>query len=186
MKRLYFYFLDKFSSLISTLKKRELNSNGIKINTEKQEYKFHHNSNLKITKSILIIIVFSLIGVFAKNSTEPIHVFGFDVIVWKFAITLSFVIASSSIYQFITHKSPKIIVNNSGIRIKHIGFFNWKKISQLMIEVEYDSEGSGINYNMALKCGKVWYRTYIDEMNMKKEDIEAVLDYFWRKHKYKK
>ncbi len=183
MKKVYFYFLDKINSFGAVVKKRDLENTGIEIDIEKQEHHIYFNSNLKITKSLFIILVFSLMGVFAKNSNEPINVFGFDIIVWKFCIIFSLLFASNSVYQYLTHDLPKIIINNHGIKIKNIGFFEWKNISKFMIETRQSLDSYGVGFNLAIKYNNIWYRTEIDEMDLKKEEIEAITYYYWRKYK---
>ena len=179
----YFYILDKIDLISASMKKRELKNQGYKIDPTIKEYYFFHNSSVKFKRSILIILVFSLIGILAKNSNEQIIVFGIEVIVWKFSILLSIIIASRPIYQIFTNKKPSIIINNDYIKFKNKGIFEWSLINDFKYEIENSIDDTNENNNLVLKYNKVWYRMCIDEMNTSKEKIESIVDFYLSKRK---
>ena len=181
----YFYFLDKISLISASMNKRELKKQGHKIDPTIKEYIFFHDTNVKFTRSILIILVFSLMGLLAKNSNEQINVFGIKIILWKFSILLSFIIASRPIYQISTNKKPSIVINKDYIKFRNAEIFEWSQIKDFKYEIEHGSDDTSENNNLVLKHNKVWYRMCIDEMNVSIEEIESIVEFYWSKVKHK-
>jgi len=177
MKKILFRLLHSINNFGVHIERIPLQNKGYKI--DKQEYHVYQNQTTKLTRFAFIIITFSAMGIFVKNSNETISVLGYNVIVWKFSILLAIVFSIPSAFLYLTNDTPKITFTHKHIKIKYIGTFKWDEIAAVNIESHYNYESYGKQYFLAIKYQNDWYRTTIEEMKISKEEIEAIVEYFW-------
>jgi len=180
-----FKILNKIHIIITTCRKRELSRSSLSKDLVLNEYKIFSNTSIKFTRIILIIVSFNLIGFLTKNSYQEVVVLGYSFIAWKFILVLSLLIAIIPLCNVLNNDKPSLIITEYGIKLKYRGYFKWTEISNIMIENEIN-EDLYDNINLILEKDDVWYRLNIDELTLKKEEIESLVSYFWNDKKSKK
>ena len=151
-----------------------------------EKYLFSHPSEIAIkyntikykirTAIAIIFFIFCILGAWVQwNKEKPEY---FLIIVFLVELVLGYFIFFNLIRAL--NKTPIIVINDFGIKIKERPTLNWKSVNAIHIK-EYNSE-EGIDYNLCVESENFKWEEDFTSFNLSMEEISHWLAYFKQKH----